>query len=233
MKNRLIPLLVFACAVTLTLGVLPAAAQGSGQTVQAAIPPQAQPPVAAPAPARPPLPGQRPETSPGPTSLSEAEAANVRIDVTITYQVGNAAPVKRTALLTVTNGGSSSIRSGNQVAVPSTSYQPVIPSTKVDDPHVVPAPVTSFNYKSVGLNVDARNWNIQGNRVKMTLNVEFSAVDEKTADSAGKPPSFPTFSQSLVLILESGKPLIVGQSSDFVDNVERKQSVEVKATILR
>jgi hypothetical protein len=67
----------------------------------------------------------------------------------------------------------------------------------------------------------------------MDLNVEISAIDEKPADPSGKPPSFPTFSQNLLLILENGKPLIVGQSSDVVDNIERKQSVEVKATILR
>ncbi len=68
----------------------------------------------------------------------------------------------------------------------------------------------------------------------MDLNVEFSAVDEKpTTALPGSYPVFPTFSQNLTLVLESGKPIVVGQSSDFVDNVERKQTVEVKATILR
>ncbi len=93
--------------------------------------------------------------------------------------------------------------------------------------------MTSFSYKSVGLNLDASRVYIQGNKAKMDLSVEFSAIDEKTSDAAGHLPSFPTFSQNLTLVLESGKPLIVGQSSDFVDNVERKQTVEVKATILR
>jgi len=85
----------------------------------------------------------------------------------------------------------------------------------------------------VGLNLDANRVYIQGNKARMELSVEFSAIDEKPADGSGRPPSFPTFSQNLTLVLESGKPVIVGQSSDFVDNVERKQTVEVKATILR
>lgn len=230
MKNRLITSFMLACAVALMFGVVPAAAQEPPQMVKAAIPPQAQPPTP-PAPQRPAaLPQMAPPLSKAP---SDYEAANVRVEVTIIYQVGTSAPVRRTATLTVADQGRGSLRSGNQVAVPSTSYQPLI-AAKTDGGTPAPAaPLTSFNYKSVGLNVDANRVSIQGNRARMDLNVEFSAIDEKTSDSAGRPPSFPTFSQNLSLILESGKPLIVGQSSDFVDNVERKQTVEVKATILR
>jgi hypothetical protein len=234
MKNRLALLLVVTSAVALTCGVVPAAAQETSQTVKAAIPPQGRPPVTAPTPTRPEVAGQNPELAPA--QKSNPEAANVRLEVTISYQVGNAVPVKRSATLTVADQGSGSLRSGNQVAVPSTtSYVPAPAAAKGDGaaPAVAPIPMTSFSYRSVGLNVDARNVYIQGNKARLSLSVEFSAIDEKTADSAGRPPSFPTFSQNLSLILESGKPIIVGQSSDFVDNVERKQSVEVKATILR
>jgi hypothetical protein len=225
MKSRFALLLVVACAVALTCGVLPAAAQDPGQTVRAEIPPQVQPRVVAP---RVGVPVQQPELAPAPKN--NPEAANVRVEVTISYQVGNGVPVKRSATLTVADQGSGSLRSGNQVAVPSTTS--FVPASKTEG--AAPAiPTTSFNYRSVGLNVDARSVYIQGNKARMNLSVEFSAIDEKTADSAGRPPSFPTFSQNLSLVLESGKPLIVGQSSDFVDNVERKQSVEVKATILR
>jgi hypothetical protein len=34
-------------------------------------------------------------------------------------------------------------------------------------------------------------------------------------------------------MLESGKPLLVAQTNDVVDNVARRQSVEVVATILK
>jgi hypothetical protein len=95
--------------------------------------------------------------------------------------------------------------------------------------------MTSYSYKSVGLNLDAQRVSVLGTKARMDLNVEFSAVDEKpgAAGVGGSYPLFPTFSQNLTLVLESGKAIIVGQSSDFVDNVERKQTVEVKATILR
>jgi hypothetical protein len=242
MKHRLVFVLAFACTIVLQAATTPAdaqtpvPAQASPQTVRAAIPPQvpqaATPPsVNVPPQARPPVaqPQMTPraEPAPAPKPVSETEAANVKVEVTITYQVGNAAPVKRMATLTVADQGRGSLRSGNQVAVPSTTFQPAAgggPAT---------SPITSITYKSVGLNVDANRVYITGNKARMDLNVEFSAVDEKGSDAAGKYPSFPTFSQSLTLVLESGKPLIVGQSSDVVENVERKQTVEVKATILR
>jgi hypothetical protein len=242
MNRRIAWILALVCAVVSFIATAPLAAQtpvapaAPSQTVRAAIPPQTQPPTAAapvnvPPQARPPVaPAQapRPEVAPPMVSpFSDREAANVKVEVTITYQVGNGAPVKRTAVLTVADQGRGSLRAGNQVAVPSTTFQPVAaggPAT---------SPITSITYKSVGLNVDTNRVSIHGNKARMDLNVEFSAVDEKGSDATGKYPSFPTFSQSLSLVLESGKPLIVGQSSDVVDNVERKQTVEVKATILR
>ena len=93
--------------------------------------------------------------------------------------------------------------------------------------------MVSYNYRSVGLNVDVNQAAVlPGNKVRALLQVEFSGVDEKSASTVGA-PSFPTFSLSISLYLENGKPVLVAQSSDFVDNVERRQSVEVKATILR
>ena len=243
MNRRLALILAFVCAAVLQASAMPAAAQESPQTVKAAIPPQTQPPTAAapvnvPPQARPtvaqPQVTPRPEPAPAPKPTSEYEAANVKVEVTITYQVGNGAPVKRMATLTVADQGRGSLRSGNQVAVPSTTF---IPTTQAMKPEgsapASPSPLTSFTYKSVGLNLDANRVYIQGNKTRMELSVEFSAIDEKPADGSGRPPSFPTFSQNLTLVLESGKPVIVGQSSDVVDNVERKQTVEVKATILR
>lgn len=201
--------------------------QDPGSTVRAAIP-QARPASAQmPKPAEA-MPSERAPTPSRLRSQSEVDdVANVKVEVTISYQVGSAAPVKRTGVLVVADQGTGSLRLGNQVAVPSTTYQPVAAGGAATNP------MTSFNYRSVGLNLDVRNVYISGNKTKMNLSVEFSTIDEKMGDLAKGLPSFPTFSQGLTLVLESGKPTIVAQSSDFVDNIERKQSVEVKATIVR
>jgi len=214
-----------ATAPTPAVAALPAPAAApvavsTPQAVTTPVLPQAKPA---------PVPQAKPEVAPGPRSPSEYEAANVKLEVTIAYQVGTGKPVYRAASLTVADQGRGSLRSGTQLAVPSTTFMPAGtggPATQ---------PMTSYSYKSVGLNVDAVRVYIQGNKARIDLNVEFSAVDEKpgTAGVGGSYPLFPTFSQNLTLVLESGKEVVVGQSSDVVDNQERKQTVTVKATILR
>ena len=244
MKRVLMPV-VFACAACLQAAtpavaqdwrhITPSAAQESPQTVRAAIPPQAP---------RPSTPSGRSVDQPyqpSASSQSFEDVPNVRVEVTISYQVGQGPAVKRSASLVVAGSqDSGSLRSGNQVPVPSTSFIPFAPSAKSEGTAAAPgggSPVTSFSYRSVGLNLDARRVRISGNKAKMDLNVEFSAIDEKTADpgraSGPSYPSFPTFSQNLSVVLDSGKPVVIAQTSDVVDNVVRKQSVEVTATILR
>jgi hypothetical protein len=213
---------------------VPAASQDSAQTVRAAIPAQGARPATTQTPAQAPRPA---ESAPALADVQLDNIPNVRVDVTISYQVGQGPIVKRSASLLVAAGEYGSLRSGNQVAVPSTQFLPAASPKSESNTAATPmapmGPMTSFNYRAVGLNVDARRVRVAGNRAKMDLNVEFSAVDEKAPDSGSRPPSFPTFSQSLSLVLENGKPVVIAQTSDVVDNVERKQSVEVKATILR
>ena len=156
----------------------------------------------------------------------------------ITYQVGNAAPVRRSGMVTAASmSDGTSLRAGVSVPVPTTTYQPAVPAKAAEGQEAAASdggrPVTSFQYRSVGLNVDLRQAVVAGNRIQLRgLAVEFSALDEKASDTH-QMPAFPTFSQRFNLVLESDRQLLVAQSSDFVDNVERKQSVEVRATILR
>ena len=201
-----------------------------------------QKPPAPPAPPKPAKATQAPQPPPPPDApvppgreRIEPDPVNIRFEVTISYQAGTGAPVKRTALLTVANNtgeyfDSGRLRSGNNVPVPTTTL-----TTKSEDGKETPAdkPMVSYQYRSVGLNVDVQRAAVlSGNRVRATLNVEFSGMDEKS-QAVGSAPSFPTFSQRIGLYLENGKPVVVAQSSDFVENAERKQTVEVKATILR
>jgi hypothetical protein len=168
----------------------------------------------------------------------EPDPVNIQFMVTTTIESPESPPAKaskRVAILTVSNGTGNAfrggvLRAGNNVPVASTSLV-----TRAEDGKETPAakPLTSYNYRSVGLNVDVEQATVvAGNRVRASLSVEFSGVDERTGPGAsGVPPSFPTFSQRVSLYLESGKPVLVAQSTDLATGVS--QMVEVKATILR
>lgn len=159
------------------------------------------------------------------------QVSNVRFDATITYSVRGGATITRVATLTVSDGSQGTLRAGNQVAVPSTTFTPTVSKSDSTATGQM-APMVSYNYKSVGINLDARNVRVDGNRVSAYLSVEFSAIDERSAVPA-RPPSFPTFQQTFTLVFESGKPIVVARSNDVVDNVESTQMVEVKATIVK
>ena len=125
-------------------------------------------------------------------------------------------------------------RSGVTIPIPSTTF-----STGSREPD--PKPFVSYNYKDVGLSLDVDSVLVSGSLVRLRLGVEYNPVDEKTAGTEGPAPSpsvqgpvsFARFSQSLTLVLEDGKPLVVAQSSDPVPSRNRSATLEVKATILK
>jgi len=161
----------------------------------------------------------------------------VRVEVTITDQAEANPPTKKSIGLTVADGMNGSVRSGVKVPILSTSY---VPLEKGGGPG---NPIASYNYTNMGLSLDVRNVRVTGNTVVLNLSVEYNPVDEKTSGASSAlattlspgqvPPSFATFQQSLSLVLENGKPLVVAQSSDPVPGRDRKTSLEVKATILK
>jgi len=214
-----------------TLAAMPQVAPLPPQPPQAPAAQQAQ----TPRPAQPPQPPQ-----PAPALAPPREplpAVNVKVEVTITDQAEASPPTKKSIGLTVAEGMSGSVRSGVKVPILSTSFVPV------EKGGAPVNPMASYSYTNMGLSLDVRNVRVTGSTVALLLSVEYNPVDEKTSGASGAmattlspgqaPPSFATFQQSLGLVLESGKPLVVAQSSDPVPGRDRKASLEVKATILK
>jgi hypothetical protein len=235
MRRHVLLTLLIGTIASLSAGVLTAAGQPAPeapavQAVQAAA--QAAPP------AQSTPPPQATKEAPKPAAATTAQPAppprfpraNVRVEVTITDQNAAAAPVKKSIGLTVRDEGSGSVRSGVSMPIPNTTFTPATEGQR---------PITSFSYKDVGLSLDVTRVSIQDNFVSLRLSVEYNPVDEKAgptegaATSAQTPASFARFSQTLDLVLESGKPLVVAQSSDPVQTRNRTASLEVKATILK
>jgi len=235
MRNRRPLHLVIAAIALFGVMAQPAIAQ---TTDQAATPiadrtaPQAPKPAAAPQPAAAPTPASARAAAPPP---AKDWNANVRVDVTITDAVRGSSSSQKSISVTVRNDGRGSVRSGVSFPVPSTTFVPVASGGAATNP------MTSYQYRDMGLSLDVTSVSILDNFVKLRIAVEYNPVDEKTANAEGanvspagqNMASFAQFRQNLDVVLESGKPLVVASSSDPVPSRERKASLEVKATILR
>lgn len=130
-------------------------------------------------------------------------STNVEVDLTITDQRGTAAPEKKTVTMMVQNGTWGRIRSAGNVHV-------------IGNPSVV-----------VDLNVDARPRILVEGPVQLELTIAYSPLGSTPGDSV-KPP---TVNQSLSVVLQNGKPLIVSRAADPVG--DRKIIVEARATIVK
>jgi hypothetical protein len=94
----------------------------------------------------------------------------------------------------------------------------------VSDSSVGRIRTVSPSHRAGELNVDARPRIVQGDRLHLMLTVEYRP------GVSGDTETPPSLNQSLSVMLQDGKPLVVSQSAD--PNSERKVKLEVKATIL-
>jgi hypothetical protein len=88
-----------------------------------------------------------------------------------------------------------------------------------------------MGFRDVILNVDAgaNLVNVNGvTKMKVLLTLEYRPVAAETDTERSTTPSI---NESLTVVLEDGKPLVISQTAD--PSTDRKVKVEVKATILR
>lgn len=81
---------------------------------------------------------------------------------------------------------------------------------------------------TVALNVDARPFLTTTGQIQLELVVNYNPLDETGKAGIIRPTEL---NQSMTVVLQSGKPLIVAQAADPI--VDRKMIVEVVATILK
>lgn len=130
---------------------------------------------------------------------------NVQVDLTITDQSGTGTPEKKSVSMVVSSGAWGRIRSAGGVRLEPGSG-PVL----------------------VDLNVDARPLVSVDGPIQLELTIAYSPLGPSASDAKSKPP---TVNQSLTVVLQSGKPLVISQAADPVG--DRKIIVEAKATVLK
>ena len=148
---------------------------------------------------------------------------NVRIDVTIALK-GDAKPLTKNLSMVASDGRETKGRAGIEIPITRTQI-----ATKDDGSPGTP--VTSFNYRSVGVNVDATPQILDATHVLLRMNIQFSTV-YKPEGGPGSQPSFGQGSHEVRgIVFESGRPVVVTQAAD--GETGREYTVEVKATLLK
>jgi hypothetical protein len=146
-----------------------------------------------------------PKGPPAPSDRFIRTLTNVQIELTLTDQAGTQAPEKKTVSMIVSSGNWGKIRSVGNVRPPA------------DAPFVV------------DLNVDARPLVSVDGPIQLELTLVYSPPGGADKDTLKPRPT--GINQSLTVVLQSGKPLIISQAADPVS--DRKVIVEVKATVLK
>jgi len=197
----------------------PAAQSAAVPTIEQAppappSPPSPPSPPAATAPQVPPSPrapmGERaPRATTGEAPAPEAFARsrgqliNLRLEFTVTDQIGTAAPVKKTVMMNVADGESGRIRTNAEVS-------------------------RNKAWTTVPLSVDAYPI-IEGAKIRLRASLEYQLLSE--AQGPDLPAGKTSMTQSVTALLNDGVSTILCQSADPL--TDRKVTLEVKATIVK
>ena len=130
----------------------------------------------------------------------------MKTEITITDQRGTGTPIKRTVQVICADGEGGYIRSQSQLIG---SGQPV------------------------PLNIDVHPELVEGGKIRLGFSLQYDwpvvlAEGEKTFPGG---VTRTTLNDSISMVLEDGKSMVVAQSADPIS--ERQVTVEVKATIVR
>ena len=129
----------------------------------------------------------------------------MKLDLTISDQSGSAPAMKRTVSMILRDRGTGSIRSGGDVTVEGKGR---------------------FN---TTLNVDAEALLLADNKVRLRIGLEY--LPRPATENAGSGEGRGHLRQSLNLIVEPGKPMVISQAPDPTS--DRNITVELLITVLK
>jgi hypothetical protein len=133
---------------------------------------------------------------------------NVKVDLTISDQTGNGPVEKKQVTLIAAEASWGKIRTNA--------------ATK-------PADVTAGPFVPIRLNVDARPFLNASGAIQLELTIDYNPTAPIPREATQIRPT--EINQSMTIVLQSGKPMVISQAADPV--TDRKIIVEVMATILK
>jgi hypothetical protein len=193
----------------------PAAPPPGATTVQEG--PPAAPPPGPPRTQRAPQPPRAAIAAPPPgEGPYVAKDVNIRVDATITESRGEQTLGRKVISVTLRDGDTGSVRSSALVP------QPKFGGTPDEQGSLTRAP----------LNMDATVFLREGGRVLARVTLEYNRGSVEIGNSGAQRAAFDSgIRQSVSVMLENGKPLVVAQSAD--PEGDRRVTLELKATILK
>ena len=135
---------------------------------------------------------------------SRGQLINLRLEFTVTDQIGTAPPVKKTITMNVADGESGRIRTNAEVYRKNTA------------PTVVPLSVDAYPQ-------------IEGGKIRLRASLEYQLL--KDAPEPDMPAGKTSITQGVTAILSDGVSMVLSQSADPL--TDRKVTLEVKATIIK
>jgi hypothetical protein len=148
--------------------------------------------------------GEAPEPAPAAAPRNRGQLVNLRLEFTVTDQIGAAPPVKKTITMNVADGENGRIRTNAEVFRKNTA------------PTMVPLSVDAFP-------------EIDGGKIRLRASLEYQLL--KDAPEPDMPAGKTSITQSVTAILNDGVSAVLSQSADPL--TDRKVTLEVKATIVR
>ena len=166
-----------------------------------------------------------------PAAQSPPAQVPLKVDLVVSRYAGDkrVSSVPFTLSVVANDNDKTSLRMGVDVPVPTTVFSPGGPNSSV--------PQTSFNYRSVGTNIDCSARSVAGGLFKLDIAVSDTSVfvPEKPGAATPNPvagvPAFRSFTSSFNLLLKDGQSAQQTSATDPVSGEVLK--IDVMVTVLR
>ena len=148
-------------------------------------------------------------------------AVPLRVQVTIARYQGDRKVSSLPYVLSTNAGDKATLRMGTMVPVAATSYTPIAQGGAGVNP------LTSYQYRDVGTNIDCATAALGDGRYRLMLTIEDSSVypEDQAPAASGDRPSFRSFRASDSVVLKDG------ETSQFTTAVDKVTGIATKVDV--
>lgn len=156
-----------------------------------------------------------------PAAQNEAPTTPLKLQIVISRYDGDKKISSLPYLISTNVGGPATLRVGTMVPVVSTSYTPIATGGAGVNP------LTSYQYRDVGTNIDCTTNALGDGRFRVALTIEDSSVypEGQAAPSATDRPAFRSFRAANSLVLKDG------QTSQLTTAVDKLTGIVTKVDV--